>query len=113
MPKRFYLIGDVRPGESGRRRRRQASLFPRRPSPPGETTGVWLEPAPAGARGAGLPEPPKKRIAAAARPSIAEPPLPPPVTRISGTNFAWPSDNDPMTLTSAVAVDPRALTWAS
>src|SRR5205807_1506106 len=52
-----------------------------------------------GADCAAFPEPPplRKRIAVAARPSSAPEPLPP-VTRISGTNLARPSDSAAMTL---------------
>src|SRR2546425_10749724 len=58
-----------------------------------------------GADCAAFPEPPplRKRIAVAARPSSALEPLPP-VTRMSGTNLARPSDSAAMTLTSAVAL---------
>src|SRR6516164_378743 len=54
----------------------------------------------------------KNRMAVAASPSRAPPPLDPPVTRMSGTNLARPSASSAITLTRAVAFGPKASTCA-
>src|SRR6516225_10299425 len=82
----------------------------------GIVAGVVLADVPDSAGSGGMdrvlfPEPLRKRMAVAAKPSSALEPLPP-VTRISGTNFARPSDRAATTFTSAVAFEPSAFTCA-